>query len=80
MTTSSEVKSGLRKLSFSKEAGQGRRGRSPSAAVTRLPNLALMALLTIATKPSRVQRSWGQQDRECSDYGAMDFVTSVSST
>ena len=48
---SREVKSGRRKWSFSKAAGQGRRGSKPSAALTRSPNLALMALFTTATNP-----------------------------
>lgn len=50
--TSSEVKSGRRKRSFSKARGHGRRGSSSSARLTSSENLADISLLTTATKPS----------------------------
>lgn len=49
--TSSDVKSGRRKASFSYAAGQGNSGRKCSACSTSLPNFALISLLTIATNP-----------------------------
>ena len=49
--TSSEVKSGLRNLSFSYAEGQGRRARRCSEFSTRSPNFALISLFTTATKP-----------------------------
>lgn len=53
--TSREVKSGRRNLSFSNAAGQGRRGSRCSAWFTSSANLALISLLTTATKP--IERS-----------------------
>ena len=50
--TSSEVKSGLRNLSFSKSLGHGSRGRMLSEASTRAWNFSDFFLFTIATKPS----------------------------
>lgn len=51
LSTSRDVKSGLRNVSFSYSLGHGRRGRKSSAFFTRFPNFALIALFTIATKP-----------------------------
>ena len=51
--TSREVKSGLRNLSFSKALGQGSKDKRVSADSTSRENLALMALLTTATKPEQ---------------------------
>lgn len=50
--TSREVKSGRKNLSFSNAAGQGRRGSRCSAWFTSSANLALISLLTTATKPT----------------------------
>ena len=51
VTISREVKSGSRNLSFSNSGGQGRVGSSCSAEATSWANLALIGLLTTATKP-----------------------------
>ena len=50
-TTSSDVKSGRRNLSFSKSTPHGRRGRNTSAESTSCENLELIDLLTTATNP-----------------------------
>lgn len=49
---SNEVKSGLKKVSFSNAFGQGNPSKRDSAEFTNLENFALMGLLTTATKPS----------------------------
>ena len=59
VTTSREVKSGSRNLSFSNSGGQGRLGSSCSAEATSWVNLALIALLTTATKPE--EREWDEK-------------------
>ena len=59
VTTSREVKSGSRNLSFSNSGGQGRLGSSCSAEATSWENLALIALLTTATKPEG--REWDER-------------------
>lgn len=49
--TSREVKSGLRKVSFSNSRGQGSSGSKTSAELTSLAKRSLIALFTTATKP-----------------------------
>lgn len=60
VSTSSEVKSGLRKRSFSNAAGQGSSGSKTSAELTSCANRALIALFTTATKP-------GVRGQKCED-------------
>lgn len=54
--TSSEVKSGLRNVSFSNSLGQGSCGSKTSAELTSLANRSLIALFTTATKPDDFNR------------------------
>lgn len=56
-STSSDVKSGRRKRSFSYDEGHGRRGKKCSAFSTNSANLADIALFTIATKPSQKNKA-----------------------
>lgn len=56
-TTSSEVKSGRKNVSFSYSRGHGRSGRSFSALETSVENLALISLFTTATNPAGRRRS-----------------------
>ena len=51
-STSSEVKSGRKNLSFSYSGGQGRLGSSSSALDTNDVNFALISLFTTETKPA----------------------------
>lgn len=52
VSTSREVKSGLRNWSFSKAAGHGSSGSSTSALLTSSAKRALIALFTTATNPA----------------------------
>ena len=52
-STSSAVKSGLLKVSFSYSAPQGSSGSREVAPATSAPNFLLVSLFTTATKPSQ---------------------------
>ena len=60
VSTSKDVKSGLRNLSFSYDCGHGNLARRCSAFSTRAPNLALISLFTTATKPVTKMLLWYQ--------------------
>ncbi len=63
VSTSREVKSGLRKRSFSKAEGHGSSGSKTSAELTNWAKRALMALFTTATKPDgRDGKCGGEKD------------------
>ncbi len=68
VSTSREVKSGLRKRSFSKAGGQGSSGSKTSAELTNWAKRALMALFTTATNPDG-------QDGKCG--GEKDIVVVI---
>ena len=55
--TSSDVKSGRKKVSFSKSFPQGSKVSSCSALSTSVANLRLVSLLTTAEKPSHSPRT-----------------------
>lgn len=57
VTTSNEVKSGLRNWSFSNSFGQGKSSKRSFALSTKVVNFADIGRLTILTKPSNSPRT-----------------------